>query len=84
MSKRLRIGSSARVLSRRQSKLDTFANADGTTFYLARCPAELQDKKRVSLGWRVRHMTTRAGGLFNENISPLRYAKVQGLPVKIW
>ena len=75
MSKPLRIGSSARVLSRRQSTLDKFAYAYGATFYLARCPAELQDKKRVSLGRCVWHMTTRADGLFNENISPLRYAK---------
>ena len=83
-SKRQRIQYSKWILSRRQSTLDKFAYTDGTTFYLARGPADKQDKKRVALGKFVWRMSTGADGLFDENISPSLYAKAQGLPVKIW
>ena len=83
-SKSARIDYSRWILSRRQSTLERFAYTDGTTFYLARGPAELQDKKRLALGRFVWRMCSGRDGLFDENISPSLYAKAQGLPVKIW
>jgi hypothetical protein len=64
--------------------LKRFAYTDGTTFFLARGPAELKDKKRAALGKCVWKMSTGKDGLWEENIGPSLYAKAQGYPVKIW
>ena len=72
------------IMKRHQSTLDRFAYTDGTTFYLARGPAESDDKKRVALGSMVWRMSTGGDGLYDDNISPSLYSKSQGLPVKIW
>ena len=67
-----------------QRMLDRFAYTDGTCFYLARCDAEADDKKRAALGKRVWRMANGKDGLHTDNIGPSLYAKAQGRPVKIW
>ena len=85
-----KLGKSPRVeyadslLSRRQDFLNRFAYTDGTTFYLARHPAEVPDKRRLALGKHVWRMANGKDGLWDENVGPSLYAKAQGLPVKIW
>ena len=83
-SKRARLDYSSWVLARRVHQLKRFGYTDGTSFYLARGPAELSDKRRIALGRCVWRMANGADGLFDDNISPSLYAKAQGLPVKIW
>ena len=64
--------------------LRKFAYTDGTTFYLARGPAEATQKQRAALGPCVYRMANGKDGLWDENVGPSLYAKAQGLPVKIW
>ena len=63
--------------------LRKFAYTDGTTFYLARGPAEATQKQRAALGPCVYRMANGKDGLWDENVGPSLYAKAQGLPVKI-
>ena len=72
------------ILARHERTLKRFAYTDGTTFFLARGPAKLQDKNRAALGKCVWKMSTGKDGLWEENIGPSLYAKAQGYPVKIW
>ncbi len=64
--------------------LRNFAYTDGTTFYLARGPAEAMQKQRAALGPCVYRMANGKDGLWDENVGPSLHAKAQGLPVKIW
>ena len=64
--------------------LRRYAYTDGTTFYLARGPAEHQGKQRAALGKFVWRMANGKDGLWDENVGPSLYAKAQGRPVKIW
>ena len=72
------------ILSKQQRTLDRFAYTDGTTFYLARGPAEFADKQRAALGKYVWRMSSGKDGLHGDNIGGSLYAKAQGKPVKIW
>ena len=72
------------VLRQRPAFLKHFAYTDGTTFYLARGPAEQEGKQRAALGTRVYRMANGKDGLWDENVGPSLYAKAQGTPVKIW
>ena len=72
------------ILSRREPTLRRWAYTDGTTFYLARGPAENLGKQRAALGPCVWRMSNGKDGLWDENIGPSLYAKSQGQPVKIW
>ena len=69
---------------RQQKTLDRQAYTDGTTWYLARGPADEAEKQRVALGKKVWRMSKGKDGLWDDNISPSLYAKSQGKPVKIW
>ena len=66
------------VLKQRQTFLDSFAYTDGTTFYLARGPAENEAKQRVALGPCVWRMASGKDGLWDENVGPSLYAKWVG------
>ena len=68
----------------RRSYLGKFAYTDGTTFYLARGPAEVSHKRRAALGPCVYRMASGKDGLWDDNVGPSLYARSQGLPVKIW
>ena len=72
------------IKGRQQRTLDRFAYTDGTTWYLARGPADKEQKVRRGLGKRVWRMANGKDGLWDDNISPSLYAKSQGMPVKIW
>lgn len=72
------------VKAQAQSFLNKFCYTDGTTFYLARGPAEQEGKQRAALGPWVWRMANGKDGLWDENVGPSLYAKSQGLPVKIW
>ena len=72
------------VLRQPACVLRHFAYIDGTTYYLARGPAEEEDKKRGRLGSFVWRMSTAADGLYNDNVGPSLYAAKQGAPVKVW
>jgi transposase len=67
-----------------QAFLNNFAYTDGTSFYLARCDSEQEDKNRRRLGPFVWRMSNRKDGLWDDNVGPSLYAKAQGYPVKIW
>ena len=82
--KEMRIAYCNWVKARHHSTLARFAFTDGTTFVLARGPAESEHKKRVALGKCVWRMSNGKDGLWDDNISPSLYAKAQGTPVKIW
>jgi hypothetical protein len=79
-----RLAYCAWIKSRHQQTLDRFAYTDGTTWFLARGPADVDDKNRVALGKMVWRMSNGKDGLWDDNISPSLYAKSQGKPVKIW
>ena len=64
--------------------LKSFAFMDGTTYYLARGPADAAQKKRGRLGLFVWRRSTAADGLYNDNVGPSLYAAKQGRPVKVW
>ena len=83
-AKRPRLEYAAAMLLRTPSVLRRFAYTDGTTFYLARSPADVLEKKRLALGKHVWRMASGKDGLWDENVGPSLYAKSQGLPVKIW
>lgn len=72
------------ILSRQQRTLTRFAYTDGTSFYLARGPAEFDSKQRATLGKFVWRMSTGKDGLHGDNVGGSLYAKAQGKPVKIW
>ena len=72
------------LLSRRQEFLNRFAYTDGTTFYLARGPAEEANKKRAALGKHVWRMANGKDGLWDENVGPSLYAKSQGSRARKW
>lgn len=72
------------ILSRRAETLKRWAYTDGTTFYLARGPAESVGKQRAALGPHVWRMASGKDGLWDANVGPSLYAKSQGKPVKIW
>ena len=72
------------ILQQRAGFLKHFAYTDGTTFYLARGPAEQEGKQRAALGAYVWRMANGKDGLWDENIGQSLYAKAQGIPVKIW
>ena len=72
------------VKAQRPEFLHKFAYTDGTTFYLARGPAENEGKQRALLGPSVYRMANGKDGLWDENVGPSLYARAQGLPVKIW
>ena len=61
-----------------------FAFIDGTTYYLALCDTQAQDKQRGRLGKFVYRESSGKDGLFADNIDPSLYAAKQGLPVKVW
>ena len=72
------------LLSRRQDFLNRFAYTDGTTFYLARGPADEANKKRAALGKHVWRMANGKDGLWDENVGPSLYAKSQGSGTRKW
>ena len=82
--KAARVDYANEILRKHQSTLDRYAYTDGTCFYLARGPAENEQKHRALLGKYVWRQASGADGLFDDNIGPSLYAKAQGLPVKMW
>jgi len=79
-----RMGFAKWVLTLQKKMLKRWAYTDGTTFYLARGPAEHCDKQRACLGKFVWRMANGKDGLDDANIGGSMYAKSQGVPVKIW
>ena len=63
------------VLRRRDSTLKRWAYTDGTSYYLARCPDEDDQKRRAALGRYVWREAGGKDGLFNDNIGASLYAK---------
>ena len=82
--KEQRCNFAAEVKRMHETTLTRWAYTDGTSFYLARGPAEHGQKVRAALGRAVWRRANGSDGLFDENIGPSLYAKAQGLPVKIW
>ena len=72
------------VLTRTVATLARWCYTDGTTFYLARCQAQHQDKQWAKLGPMVWRMADGSDALFEECIGPSAYWKAQGLPVRVW
>lgn len=72
------------VLKQRPQDLQRWAYVDGTAWYLARTPAELEDKKRAATGKYSWRMATGEDSLEDKNVAASSYAKAQGLPIKIW
>jgi len=82
--KEQRLSFATGVTRTHQETLDRYAYTDGTAYYLARGPAERNEKKRLALGRCVWRMANGADGLFDANVGASLYAKAQGRPVKIW
>lgn len=82
--KEARLEFAEKVSRMRTSTLSRWAYTDGTTFFLARGPSDVGQKRRAALGGYVWRQSSGADGLFDDNIGPSLYAKAQGLPVKIW
>ena len=80
----LRLAYARWILRQPRPLLRAFAFIDGTTYYLARGPAEAADKQRGRLGAYVWRMSTAADGLYNDCVGPSLYAAKQGRPVKVW
>ena len=83
-SRESRVAFATRVVKMRAESLARWCYTDGTTFYLARGPAEEHQHRRAALGRCVWRMANGKDGLLDGNIGPSLYAKSQGLPVKIW
>ena len=83
-SKRRRTAYCRWLLKQKSDFLGRFAYTDGTTFYIARGPAEQEGKRYAALGKCVWRMANGKDGLFDENVGPSLYAKSQGKPIKIW
>ena len=64
--------------------VEGFAFVDGTSYYLAVCDTQAEDKERGRLGKYVWRDSTGRDGLFTENVGPSLYAAKQGKPVKVW
>ena len=82
--KEARMEYSRKLKARHEATMHRFAFTDGTTFYLARCDDEQEDKLRRALGRMVWRMASGKDGLWDANVGASLYAKAQGLPVKIW
>ena len=75
----------ARWIQRQSARdLQKYAYVDGTTYYLARGPAEAEQKAHARLGRFVWRGSSVAEGLFHDNVGPSLYAAKQGAPVKVW
>ena len=72
------------ILRQSAADLRKYAYADGTTFYLARSPAEQSGQQRAAPGPSLWRMANGKDGLWDENIGPSLYAKSRAKPVKIW
>ena len=84
MYKEARLEWASWVLRRTMTTLSRWAFSDGTVFYLARDPAEVEDKGRLALGPHVWRMADGSDGLFEDCVGASSYAKAQGLPVRVW
>ena len=72
------------VLARTTTTMLRWMYTDGAAFYLARTPAESEDKKRGALGGHVWRMANGADALFEDCVGPSAYWKAQGACVRVW
>jgi len=73
-----------RVRMLRMPTLEMWAYTDGTVFYVARTTVEKASTKRLALGPFVWRQTDGSDGLYEDRLGPSRYAKAQGMPIRVW
>ena len=72
------------VLRKHQTTLETWAYSDGTTFYLDRCPQDMEHSQVAALGGWVWRRADFADAMYQECLGPSSYKKSQGIPVRVW